>query len=82
MDGNLATIEALIGTPEKARKIAQANNIGLVAFCRGNTETAFLARRAPEGLLAEIVAGRTPHWLEIVPQSSGKPMELYRVLPR
>ncbi len=81
MDGNLAALEAFIGKPEKARDVVQANRIGLVAFCRGNTETGFLARRAPGGLLAELLAGRAPDWLEIVPESSGKPIELYRVLP-
>ncbi|WP_245426906.1 GtrA family protein [Mesorhizobium sp. YM1C-6-2] len=81
MAGNLAALEAFIGTPEKAREVAQANGIGLVAFCRGNTETDFLARRAPDGLLANLLAGRAPDWLEIVPESSGKPIELYRVLP-
>ena len=45
------------------------NSIGLVAFCRGNTETAFLAKRAPEGLLAALLAGKTPDWMEIVPES-------------
>jgi hypothetical protein len=81
MDGNIAALEAFIETPEKAREIARANNIGLVAFCAANAETAFLAGRAPEGLLAGLLAGRTPDWLEMVPESRGKPLELYRVLP-
>ena len=73
---------AFIETPEKAGEIARANNIGLVAFCRGNPETAFLAKRAPDGLLAGLLAGKTPDWMEIVPESRGKPLELYRVLPQ
>lgn len=79
--GNLATLEAFIGTPEKAREITRANTIGLLAFCRGNTETAFLAKRAPDGLLAGLLAGKTPDWMEIAPESRGRPLELYRVLP-
>jgi hypothetical protein len=81
MDGNIAALEAFTATPEKAREIARANDIGLVAFCRGNAETAFLAGRAPEGLLAGLLVDRTPDWLEMVPESRGKPLELYRVLP-
>jgi hypothetical protein len=81
MDGNLATLEAFIGTPEKAREIARANNVGLVAFCSGNTETAFLAKREPDGFLARLLAGKVPDWMEIVPESRGKPLELFRVLP-
>ena len=79
--GNLAALDAFTATPEKAREVARANNIGLVAFCRGNAETAFLAGRAPEGLLAGLLAGSTPGWLEMVPESRGKPLELYRVRP-
>ena len=41
VDGNLAALTAFIGAPDKAGEIARANGIGLVAFCRGNAETAF-----------------------------------------
>ncbi len=82
LDGNLAALNAFIEPPDKGAEIASSNNIGLLALCRGNAETAFLAKRAPGGLLAELLAGRAPDWLEIVPESKGKPIELYRVLPR
>ena len=81
LDGNLAALNAFIGPADKSADIARANGIGLFAFCRGNSETAFLAKRAPDGLIAALLAGKTPDWLEIVPESSGKPLELYRVLP-
>jgi hypothetical protein len=81
MDGNIAALEAFIGTPAKALEIARANDIGLVAFCRGNTETGFLAKRAPQGLLAGLLAGSVPDWLDVIPESRSKPLELYRVLP-
>jgi hypothetical protein len=81
IDGNLATLEAFIGPPERAGEIARANHVGLLAFCAGNTETAFLAKRAPDGFLAGLLAGKKPGWLEIVPESRGKPLELFRVLP-
>ena len=42
----------------------------------------FLAERAPNGLLAGLLAGKVPDWLDIVPESAGKPLELYRVKPR
>ena len=81
LDGNLAALNAFIGPADKSADIARANGIRLVAFCRGNSETAFLAKRAPDGLMAALLAGKTPGWLEIVPESRGKPLELYRVLP-
>jgi hypothetical protein len=82
LDGNLAALNAFIEPPDRGAEIASSNNIGLLALCPGNAETAFLAKRAPGGLLAELLAGRAPDWLEIVPESKGKPIELYRVLPR
>jgi hypothetical protein len=81
VDGNLAALTAFIGAPDKAGEIARASGIGLVAFCRDNAETAFLAKRAPDGLLAGLLAGKTPDWMEIMPESRGKPLELYRVRP-
>jgi hypothetical protein len=79
--GNLAALDAFIGSLGKASEIVKANDIDLVAFCRGNPETLFLAKDAPEGLLARLLAGQAPDWLEIMPESRGKPLELYRVLP-
>ena len=82
LDGNIAALDTFIQSLEKAEEIARANSIGLVAFCRGNPETAFLAKRAPDGLLAGLLAGRAPNWMEIVPETQGQPLELYRVLPQ
>ena len=81
MDGNIAVLEAFIGSPDKALEIARANDIGLLAVCPGNSETTFLADRAPEGLLAGLVAGKAPDWLELVPESQDGPLSVYRVLP-
>jgi hypothetical protein len=80
LEGNVATLEAFIGSPGMAEEIVRANGVGLVAFCRGNGETTFLAKRAPDGLMSDLLAGKIPAWMEIVPESQGKPLELYRVL--
>lgn len=69
--GNLATLDALMAEPDAAQGLILANGIDYVAVCPGNAETAFLTRRAPEGLLAELVAGKTPDWL--VPAVSSDP---------
>lgn len=82
LDGNIAALDAFIGTPAKAEEIARANSIGLVAFCGGNPETAFLAERAPAGLLAMLLRGEVPDWLEIVPESRAGALELYHIRPQ
>ena len=79
MDGNIAALEAFIGTPEKAREVARANNIGLVAFCRGNAETAFLAGRAPEGLLAGLASRQHAG---LAGDGAGKQGQAARAVPR
>lgn len=81
VEGNLAALEAFMGPAEVAEAIARRNGIGLVAFCAGNRETTLLAQRAPEGLLAGLLDGKVPAWMEVVPESAGKPLELYRVAP-
>lgn len=78
--GNLAALNAFMGSPSQAAAIIKENGIGMVAFCRGNNETKFLAKRAPDGLLAGMLAGEIPGWLEIVEESKGKPLEIYRAV--
>ena len=81
VEGNLIVLDALTGPAEAARNLVQNSNIGLVALCRGNAETAFLAGKSPDGLLAMLVRGTVPAWLEPVAGTAGQPLELYRVRP-
>lgn len=77
--GNLAALDAFTGTPNKALEIVKANNVSLLAFCRGNPETTFLAGRAPDGLIAALLAGNPPSWLEILPDTREMPLQVYRI---
>lgn len=81
IEGNLAALDALTGPAGMAAEAARSQQVGLIALCRGNAETAFLTERAPEGLLATLIAGQVPAWLEPVDGSIGQPLELYRVQP-
>ncbi|PSJ62199.1 polysaccharide biosynthesis protein GtrA [Pseudaminobacter soli (ex Li et al. 2025)] len=77
--GNLIALDAFMGSSEEARQIAEANGVGLVALCRGNAESRLLAALAPDGLLADLMRGTVPEWLEPMPESARQPLELYRV---
>jgi hypothetical protein len=77
--GNLLVLDAFMGTAEQARPAIESNRIGLVVICRGNAETALLTRPAPAGLLAALIRGEPPDWLEKLPQAAGEPVEIYRV---
>lgn len=81
IEGNLAVLDAFVGPAGAAAEIARRNDLALVALCRGNGESKFFAARARDGLMAALLEGKTPAWLEIMPESRGKPLELYRVLP-
>jgi hypothetical protein len=79
--GNLLALDAFMGTPEQTRALIHDNRIGIVAICRGNSETSLLASLAPTGFLAAFVHGNPPDWLERLPQAKDEPLEIYRVRP-
>ncbi|NGN43732.1 GtrA family protein [Mesorhizobium sp. CGMCC 1.15528] len=80
IEGNLLALDGLMGSPDQARTIVETRHVGLVALCRGNDENRILTDRAPDGLLAGMMKGMVPDWLEPVSESTGKPLELYRVV--
>lgn len=79
VDGNLAALDAFTGPIDRAAAVAKQNGMMILAFCRGNGETRLLARQAPEGLLADLLAGNVPSWLEILPETRDLPLQLYRI---
>lgn len=79
IDGNLLALDTFIGPADEARAIVESHHIGLVALCPGNGESRLLAREAPKGLMAQLLAGTVPEWLEPVAETRGQPLELYRV---
>lgn len=77
--GNLVALNALMGTSEQAKALVEANHVGLVAVCPMNAENKVLVDGAPDGLLAQLLRGHVPAWLEPVTETRGNPLELYRV---
>ncbi|TIU33196.1 MAG: GtrA family protein, partial [Mesorhizobium sp.] len=53
--GNLAMLDAFMGTPEAARAVIHREQVGLIAICRGNTEEISLGLDAPKGLAAALL---------------------------
>ncbi|WP_095202922.1 polysaccharide biosynthesis protein GtrA [Mesorhizobium carmichaelinearum] len=79
--GNLLVFDALLGSAADAKAIVESHHVGLVALCRGNTESRLFAAKAPDGFLAGLMRGSVPDWLEPVAETRGAPLELYRVRP-
>lgn len=77
--GDLAALDAFMGSADGARAIVEAHHVGLVAVCPTNGETKLLTGKAPAGFMAELVRGVVPAWLEPVPGTLAGPLQLYRV---
>jgi hypothetical protein len=80
VEGDLATLNAFIGTDEEAFDLVRRYGVTIVASCPGNDETVSLSRRAPEGLAARLAKGDVPPWLAAVPSTMAQPLKLYRVV--
>jgi len=79
--GNLLALDAFLGSDADARAAVEKHHVGLVALCRGNSESGLLAATAPDGFLARLMRGSVPAWLEPVTETRGASLELYRVRP-
>jgi len=77
--GNLAMLDAFMGTPDAAHSVIEREHVGLIAICRGDSEEISLARDAPASLVAQLLRGNVPEWLELDGSSAGKPIEIYKI---
>jgi hypothetical protein len=81
IDGNLLALDAFLGSEAAARSAVGTHHVGLVALCRGNSESGMLAAMAPGGFLDGLMRGSVPAWLEPVAPTQGGALELFRVRP-
>ncbi|WP_442580667.1 GtrA family protein [Mesorhizobium sp. ASY16-5R] len=77
--GNVAVLDAFMGTPDEAHAIMRREKVGLLAFCPGDDETASFAGSAPNGFMADLVKSSVPSWLEPIAETLDQPLVLYRV---
>jgi hypothetical protein len=80
---NTAGIDAALGiftaAPDEARARLRAARVDYLLVCPADTDLKFFARHAPEGLIAEILRGDVPSWLQ--PAGQGGATAIYRVRP-
>ncbi len=76
----LDTINAMQRAPAEAKTIVHAREVDYVALCTASQEAAITAHKAPDGLVAELLAGRTPEWLAPVPANEKTALKLWRVV--
>lgn len=73
------TIDAFRGSPAEAWAIVQRRRVEFVAFCPGLYEPLIYQADAPHGFMAQLIAGRTPPWLEPVNLQAVNGLRVYRV---
>ncbi len=79
--GMLAELHIGLSPREEARRYLDAAGVTLVAFCGSDPQIGNFERDAPDGLYAQLRKGQVPDWLEPVPGTLGKPLEIFRYRP-
>lgn len=72
-------IRAFLSPEEQARTIVQGHKATLLVICSDIDEPRIYARAAPGGLMADLLAGRVPGWLERVDLGTPSALRIYRV---
>jgi hypothetical protein len=70
-------IRTFTGAPEDAARIIAVRKIRFLITCDGSYELVLYARKAPQGLLAQLRGGRVPAWLKRQPDIG--PFQIYAV---
>ena len=76
--GNRLSIDTFLASPDEARRIAVSSGADYLVACPLMKRMEILAKRAPQGLAAELIAGRAPGWLEPL-DIQAQPNTIYRI---
>jgi hypothetical protein len=79
VEGNLAWINSMTGTPEVARAILQKAKVTILAICPTEADETSLSSEATDGFLSQLISGKSFDWLEPVQGTMDKPLKLWRI---
>ena len=79
VEGNLAWINAMIGTPDEAQKILTDAGTTLLAICPDDPDERDFLRADPDGFVGQLLKGQTFNWIEPVQQTMGLPLRVWRI---
>ncbi|MGV1759086.1 hypothetical protein ACQZ6F_22425 [Rhizobium sp. A22-96] len=81
-DGMLAELHIGLAKPVEAEVLLREAHVTLVAFCKGDPQVGLLSERNPQGLYAQLSAGRVPTYLEPIPASAKSDVEFFYFKPQ
>ena len=73
-------IDGFLGDEASARETVTRHGAGLIVVCTDLFEPALYTAHAPDGLMAQLLAGAAPAWLEPVDIGGPEPLKVWRVL--
>jgi hypothetical protein len=79
VEGNLAWINAMTGTPQEAHSILANVKVRILAICPSEADEVSLSSEAPNGFLSQLIAGKSFDWLQPVQDTMDKPLKLWRL---
>lgn len=77
--GMLTELHAGMAEPADAVKFLRGAGVTVLAFCKSDSQIGIVAAVAPGGLYAQLNKGSVPDWLEPVPGTENKALQLFRV---
>jgi len=81
-DGMLAELHIGLAKPLEAKALLSDAHVTLVAFCKGDPQVQLLSERSPQGLYAQLSAGRVPTYLEPIAASTKSDVQFFRFRPQ
>lgn len=77
--GMLTQLHIATEGADTARAFLEGAGVTLVVFCPADPEARQIVRRAPDGLYADLKAGKVPRYLDRVYGGPDAPMQIFRV---
>lgn len=76
----LDTIHATHDGPAEAKSIIDQRRVDYFAVCAVSLETAIAAHKSPRGMIADLISGNVPAWLQPVAAPEKTGLKLWRVV--
>lgn len=75
-----AVIDGFTGSADAAHAMMRQRGLAYLALCPDVAEPQLYRKVAPQGFAAQLMAGKTPHWLQAVPMPAGVGLKVWKRL--